>query len=93
MVTNTTNAIINYTYFCMNFTKDFIHKCWADEPEMINHLSSKFIEVYNRRGTGVVPFFMCELDRENQIKLSKWINKNYVGFPELHNDGTINNKG
>ena len=83
MITNPINAIINYTYFCMNFTYKFIEKCWADEPEQIPHLNEKFNEVYNRRGTAVIPFFMCELDAENQQKLAKWINENYVGFSHL----------
>lgn len=83
MVTNATCAIINYTYFCMNFSSSFIAKCWADEPEKIPHLAHKFNGVYEKRGTAVIPFFMIELDSRNQFKLSKWINENYAGFPHL----------
>jgi len=86
MITNPVNAIINYTYFCLNFSSNFIAKCWADEPEKISHLANKFTEIYQRKGTGVIPFFIAELDVQNQTKLSNWINENYVGFPHLQDD-------
>ena len=58
MITTPVNAIRNFTYFCMNFNPTFIKKCWADKPNDVNHLEHKFNEVYKRRGTAVIPFFM-----------------------------------
>jgi hypothetical protein len=43
----------------------------------------KFNDIYLRRGTATMPFFFVELDRENQKKLTKWINENHVAFKEL----------
>lgn len=83
MITNAINANINFVYFCLNFKHDFIEKCWADEPTQINHLNSKFINLYKTKGTALMPFFFSELDRDNQLKLSKWINENYLSFEDL----------
>ncbi len=86
MITKPINAIINYTYFCLNFSSNFIDKCWANEPEKIMHFAHKFLEIYQLKGTGVIPFFIAELDTQNQVKLSNWINENYVAFPHLQDD-------
>lgn len=83
MIKNCINSIINWNYFCLNFSHNFIEKCWADEPDMIRHLEEKFLELYKRKGTALFPFFFSELSRENQEKLAKWVNENYLAFPDL----------
>jgi hypothetical protein len=90
MITNAINSVINFNYFCLNFKHDFIEQCWQDEPEKINHFRSKFIEHYERKGTGLMPFFFSDLDQENQNKLSKWVNEKYLSFPYLDDDYSYN---
>lgn len=85
MITNATNANINFAYFCLNFPHDFIEKCWIGNTHTINHLNDKFMTLYKTKGTALMPFFFSQLDRENQIKLSTWINENYLSFPDLKN--------
>lgn len=87
MVKNKYYAVINYNYFCFNFNYNFIEKCWKDDPHLIDHLKKKFDDAYERDGAvGSIPRFMTELDRDNQIKFSKWINENYKGFKEFHEE-------
>ncbi len=83
MITNAINANINFAYFCLNFKYGFIEECWADDKHMINHLSEKFSSLYAKKGTALMPYFFTELDRENQEKLSKYINENYLSFPDF----------
>lgn len=83
MIRNPVNAILNYNYFCMNFNLEFIKECWAHDPHLQNWLSHKFKQVYDAKGTAVIPFFMMELDSDNQVLFIKWINNNYVAFNYL----------
>jgi len=85
MITNPVNTVINYNYFCLNFNDNFIEKCWVDDPDLAQHLREKFHGLYQTRGTGVIPFFMCELSFHNQERLAKWINENYILFSHLTN--------
>ena len=83
MITNNINSIINYNYFCLNFRHDFIVKCWQGDEHLINHLTEKFNEHFQRKGTALFPFFFADLDMENQQKLANWINTNYIAFEHL----------
>lgn len=76
--------MINFNYFMLNFSHGFIKECWKDNPFMAEHIEAKFLDIYKIKGTAVFPFFFCELDMDNQIKLSKWINENYLAFEHLN---------
>lgn len=87
MVSTKTNAVKNFLYFALNFSSDFIQEIWKDEPSQIEHLQNKFNYRYNRDGAvGAMTGFFSELDWENQSKLIDWVNVNYRGFKEFHND-------
>lgn len=89
MITDPIKSIINFNYFMLNFSHDFIEKCWKDETDdTIKHIVSKFKSFYEKKGTGLVPFFFCDLDADNQRKLAKWINENYLAFPDLEDKPT-----
>ena len=81
----TAHSIINFVYFTANFNYTFIDECWKDEPFLIDHLKGKFI---SKSGDGVCVncgdfiHWFFELDRDNQLKLSNWINDNYKGIIE-----------
>jgi hypothetical protein len=77
------NSVINWNYFCLNFRHDFIEQCWKGMPRNIDHFKQKFSDIYDRKGTALMPFFFSELDRYNQEKLINWVNENYISFPDL----------
>ena len=83
MISNPINTVINWNYFCLNFSSNFIKKCWSDDIFLAEHLEEKFHSIYVIRGTGLMPFFFSELSRDNQIKLIKWVNENYCSWPDL----------
>ena len=75
-------SIINFAYFTANFPHNFIEKCWENDSYLINHLHDKLITKAENGmiscGSFIRWFF--ELDRENQIQLTEWINTNYKGI-------------
>lgn len=82
---DTVKAVINFVYFCFNFPYDFIEKAFADEPEhFIAHIKTKLRSRNNNYidGHDMLKFF-TDLDSENQLKLAKWIEKNYVAFDHV----------
>ena len=86
MVRGSVNTVINWNYFCLNFSSDFIRKCWIGDERMIKHLKERFNEIYERRGTLLMPLFFTQLDAKNQVKLVKWVNDNYLSWPDLKTD-------
>ena len=74
------SPIHNYVYFAYNYPSDFIEKAWAEDPNMVQHLKSKFDGFYKQYGAGgVMNKFYTELDNENQKTLEDWIMANYHG--------------
>ena len=74
------SPIHNYVYFAYNFPSDFIKRAWAEDPNMVQHLESKFAGFYKQYGPkGVMNTFYTELDNENQKILEDWIMANYHG--------------
>ena len=48
----TTNSPIHkFAYFAFNFPPDFIQKVWADNPNMADHLTHKFVGFYKQHGS------------------------------------------
>jgi hypothetical protein len=69
-----------YVYFAYNFPSNFIEKAWANNPNIMEHLKSKFNGYYAKYGAeGVMNKFYVELDSENQKILEDWILHNYSG--------------
>ena len=59
------SPIHNYVYFAYNYPSDFIEKAWAEDPNMVQHLKSKFDGFYKQYGAGgVMNKFYTELDNE-----------------------------
>ncbi len=73
-------STINFAYFTANFTPDFIQKCWAGNPVLIEHLTFKFLSKSNNSCFitmgGFMEFFM-ELSDNNKRQLVDWIDLNY----------------
>jgi hypothetical protein len=74
-------AINKFMYFGHNFKHDFIEQVWKAEPNMANHLRSKFNMYAERLGSGTQGFFrwFMELDQTNKETLTNWIEANYKG--------------
>ena len=78
--TNSDSLIKKYVLFSYNYPYDFIEKVWEDEPNLANHLKSKFDSYYKNYGArAVMNEFYVNLDSENQSKLDNWIINNYKG--------------
>lgn len=82
MIKSPINAMINIIYFSLNFTSDFIDRCWTNKDDA-RHFQQKFNQIYQSRGTSTFIHFFGELSENNQNKLCKWINENYLAFPRL----------
>lgn len=66
----------NFVMFALNYPHRFIHSVWTGR--MADHLQSKFDMYYNYVGSsGVMVKFFCELDTQNQQKLTDFINDYY----------------
>lgn len=72
----TINATLNFLYFTMNFKYNFIEEVWSGS--IASHLRSKFTQLYEKRGNFMDWF--CELDRDNQEILLRWVEENYLAF-------------
>jgi hypothetical protein len=69
-----------WVYFSFNYPPEFIEMVWADDPNMIQHLTEKFGAYYDKHGpVGVMNKFYVELDTGNQKKLEDWVLANYNG--------------
>jgi hypothetical protein len=68
-------------YFAHNFGYNFIEEVWKSEPNMANHLRSKFNSYAQQQGNGTNGFFrwFMELDNGNKETLTDWIGANYKG--------------
>jgi hypothetical protein len=72
--------INKYVYFTYNYPSDFIEQAWADNPNLMEHIKSKFRGYYDKYGAeGVMNRFYVGLDSENQRILEDWILANYKG--------------
>lgn len=72
--------INKWVYFSFNYQPDFIEQVWQDDPNIMEHLKSKFMGYYNKVGAeAVMNRFYVELDDSNQKKLEDWIMANYKG--------------
>jgi len=72
--------INKYVYFAYNYPSDFIEQAWADNPNLMEHIKSKFRGYYDKYGAeGVMNRFYVELDDSNQRILEDWILANYKG--------------
>jgi hypothetical protein len=74
-------AINKFMYFAHNFGYNFIEEVWKSEPNMANHLRSKFNSYAQQQGNGTNGFFrwFMELDNGNKETLTDWIGANYKG--------------
>jgi len=74
------SPINKFVYFGYNYHPDFIADVWSDNPNIIDHLQSKFDDYYNKVGSGaVMNKFYVNLDIENQRRLEEWVINNYHG--------------
>lgn len=70
---------INFIYFTQNYPAGWLPKCFDNEgTSMVNHLQSKFSDLYHRYGSiAVVTRFMMELTDDRKKSMFTWITKNY----------------
>jgi spore maturation protein CgeB len=72
--------IHKFVYFGYNYPNNWIEKVWEGNAHMIEHLSKKFRQAYEKYGSkAAMNYFYVELDSVNQNILEKWIIKNYKG--------------
>lgn len=72
------NLIEKWNYWCANYYDDFIERAWADDPNMIEHLQSKFDRYYDMVGSyGVMNAFYLDLDYNNRRILEKFVLNNF----------------
>ena len=72
------NLIEKWNYWCANYYDDFIERAWADDPNMIKHLQSKFDYYYEAVGSyGVMTMFYLNLDYNNRRILEDFVVKNF----------------
>ena len=80
--------IDSIVWFGLNYSYDFIDKCWSDDPSLANHLKDKFKMCYGdtdelvwhiekRLSYGVFTRFLTMLDSGNREKLYEYILKIY----------------
>ena len=71
------NSVNHFIYFCFNFPSNFMD---AFSSHLKVHLSSKWTNAYEKKGSVVVMiYFWSELDNENRKKLATWSKNNYTG--------------
>lgn len=74
------SSINLFVSFCFNYPNGFIKKVWKGNDSLIDHLESKFENIYEKHNAyPVMPLFYSELSETNQKKLETWILKNYKG--------------
>lgn len=72
------DPITKWVYWCFNYYPNFIEECWADDPNLAQHLKSKFMGYYNDFGSrAVMNKFFVELSSDNQQKLIDYVLSNY----------------
>lgn len=78
-------AMINFAYFTANFPSDFIEKVWKDDERLIKHFNEKLKQFSGSRMIDIGSFvrFFLDLNGDNQIKLTNWIENEYLASSEL----------
>lgn len=70
-------SVNHFVYFCLNYPSNFLD---SFNGHIKKHLEEKFQSAYDKYTSyGAMIKFWTELDRENQMKLSKWVKENYKG--------------
>jgi len=72
-------TVKDFVMFGFNFPSNFIEEAFKDQGSlMIQHLSNKFSEAYDRSGAaGVMNRFYASLDGKNQYTLERYIAEYY----------------
>lgn len=72
------NLIEKWNYWCTNYDYDFLEKAWADNPNMMEHLKSKFDYYYDKVGSyGAMTMFYLNLDDKNRRILEDYVINNF----------------